>query len=108
MRIYLISISIDDSLSKLFTLFIIQRGSLNVSFAFANALKSDQKLPPRTETLFHEPGKIPEQATYYAPTPTLLSKENPLLVQRLTYYRVSWLLKAVMRPIEATLQVMHL
>ena len=98
-----------DSLSKLFSLSVSHRGSLNVSFegepgagpgvtsgfytALANALKSDEKLPPKTDTLFHEPGKIPEQATFYTPTPTLLSKENPLLVQRLTYYRVSWLLK---------------
>ena len=95
-----------DSLTKLFSLSVSHRGALNIGFegeagggpgvtsgfytALANALKSDEKLPPKTDTLFHEPGKIPEQATFYAPTPTLLSKENPLLVQRLMYYRVSW------------------
>ena len=93
-----------DSLSKIFSLIFNTRGEIGVTFvgeagggsgvvagfftALANALKSDEQLPPKTASLLHEPGKIPEQATFYAPTPTLLTKENPLFVQRLTYYRV--------------------
>ena len=93
-----------DSLSKIFSTTFDAKGQVGVSFegepgggigvvagfytALANALKSDEKLPAKTASLFHEPGKIPEQATFYTPTPTLLTKENPLFVQRLTYYRV--------------------
>ena len=94
-----------DSLTKLFSLEWAWQQSLNVNFegeagggegvvagfytALANALKSSDKMPPRTTCLFHEPGKLPEQATFYAPAPTLLTNSNPLFVQRLSYYRVS-------------------
>ncbi|KAI6660809.1 hypothetical protein LOD99_10206 [Oopsacas minuta] len=92
-----------DSLSKIYSLAFTPSGFFNVTFegeqgggagviagfytALANALKSDEKLPLDTESLFHEPGKIPEQATFYAPTPTLLASDNALQIERLTYYR---------------------
>ncbi|XP_048584846.1 uncharacterized protein LOC5508594 isoform X2 [Nematostella vectensis] len=43
--------------------------------AVANALKSDEKVPPDTAMLMHEPGKLPEQSGFYAPKPYATSSD---------------------------------